>query len=72
MRARTALAALALAATSLLGGAATAAADAGPGYPQERQDRPKYVVSAVNSLGERDLPPCYRDLYATPSATICF
>ncbi|MEU1018944.1 MULTISPECIES: hypothetical protein [unclassified Streptomyces] len=70
MRARTALAALALAATSLLGGAATAVADAG--YPQERQDRPKYVVSAVNSLGERDLPPCYRDLYATPSATICF
>ncbi|MEU5900668.1 MULTISPECIES: hypothetical protein [Streptomyces] len=35
-------------------------------------DRPgKYVITAVNQLDSDRLPTCYRDLYATPSATIC-
>ncbi|WP_199896915.1 hypothetical protein [Streptomyces niger] len=64
MRIRTALAAAALAAASLVGSAGLAAA--APAH-----DPGNFVITPVNQLADGNIPPCYQDLYATPSATIC-
>ncbi|MFH8403570.1 hypothetical protein ACH4FX_02185 [Streptomyces sp. NPDC018019] len=31
----------------------------------------RYVITAVNKIDSDRLPTCYRDLYATPSSSIC-
>ncbi|MFH8346191.1 hypothetical protein [Streptomyces sp. NPDC018045] len=31
----------------------------------------RYVITAVNKTDSDRLPTCYRDLYATPSSSIC-
>ncbi len=67
MRTRTALAAAVLTALST----ASLLVSAGAAAAAPTDDRPKYVLTMANMLEGEHTPPCYRDLWATPAATIC-